>query len=668
MHFQRTPLASALVTALVAMSTAAYGQEQALPQVIVTASPFATGEELQTFMPAKVLTRDELRDKRGVSLGDTLSRELGVSQSAFGAGASRPVIRGLEGPRIKVLQNGMNVADVSTASNDHAVGSDNETARQIEILRGPAALLYGSGAIGGLINVVNDRIPDLLLPKPTGTAELRLSSVDSGKTVSLAADGAAGKIGLHADASWHDTSDYKIPGLANPNDPSASNGRLTNSFTRRGEAGFGASYIESWGHIGASVGTLKDHYGIPTAERSFIDLSRTRYDINALVNSPITGISSFKFKLGATDYQHTEKQPDGTPNTVFANKATETRWELTHLPIAGWRGTFGIQTENNRQSALSAATGTPDTVPITRSTSLAAFIFEEKEFGSLRASGGVRLESVKRSPDASSGFADRNFNLASWSVGGLWTFKPGYALGAIFSYAERAPTAEELYSNGPHESSATFDIGTPGTAKEKSRNIDISLQKTEDKIRWKANVFHNRFSNFIYGRVTGMKVDGTGAADPGGEFTQRFWSQGSATVYGAEAEISYNLRGEGWSLRGFADTSRGKLDGQNYLPLQPATRFGMEVGYREGAWRGGASLLHALRQDRLATFETSATPAYTQLDANLSWTHRVGGRELTWFALAKNLLNQDIRVSTSLLKDVAPLPGRNLIIGARLKF
>lgn len=668
MYFQRKQLASALVAALATMFSNAHGQEQTLPQVVVTASPFSTGEELQTLMPAKVLARDELRDKLGISLGDTLSRELGVSASAFGAGASRPVIRGLEGARIKVLQNGMNIADLSAISGDHAVGSSSATARQIEILRGPAALLYGSGAIGGLINVVNDRIPDLLQPKPAGLAELRLSSADRGKAVSLAADGAAGRIGLHADASWHDTGDYRIPGLADPSDSASPRGRLANSFTRRHDTGFGASMIESWGHIGASVSVLGDRYGIPTAERSFIDLSRTRYDINALVNSPFSGFSAFKFKLGTTDYRHTEKQPDGTPNTEFANRATETRWELSHLPIAGWRGTFGMQTEHGRQSALAAATGTPDTVPVTRSASLAAFALEEKDFGTLRASAGARLESVKRSPDTASGFPDRSFSLASVSAGALWRFAPGYGVGASFSYAERAPTAEELYSNGPHESTATFDIGAPGMAKESSRNLELSLQKTEGKLRWKANLFRNRFSNFIYGRLTGVQVDENGAPDPAGEFTERFWSQGGATLYGAEAEIGYNQRGEGWSLRGFADTSRGTLDGQGNLPLQPATRVGLDVGYREGAWRASASLLHALRQDRLAAFEANPAPAYTLLDASLSWTRQAGGNHVTLFAMAKNLLNQDIRVSTSLLKDVAPLAGRNLIVGLRLKF
>lgn len=670
MHVQRTLLASAVLSALAAMSTTAFGQaeNQTLPEVVVTATPFNASEGAQILAPVKVLSGNELRDKSSGSLGDTLSRELGVSASAFGAGASRPVIRGMEGPRIKILQNGMSVSDVSGLSNDHAVATDSATARQIEILRGPAALLYGSGAIGGLVNVVNERIPTMLLPKPSGEAELRYSSVDQGKNMSVSADGATGAIGLHVDASWHETNDYRIPGFAKLNDPNSASGRLPNSFTRQNNFGVGASYIDNWGHIGASVGTLNDHYGMPTAEQSFIDLAQTRYDLDSLINTPFTGFSAFTFKLGATDYKHTEKKQDGASATSFINKALETRWELRHLPLAGWRGTFGLQTEDSKFSALSATAGTPDTVPTTKSSSLAGFLVEERDFGSLRASAGARLESVKRKPDAASNLAERDFQLGSYSLGGLWRVMPGYGIGATVSVAQRAPAIEELYSRGPHESTATFDIGDAALKKETSRNIELSLQKTEGLVRWKANLFQNRIKDFVYGRSDGTKVDDAGTIDPTGEFTQRFWSQTNATLRGAEAEISYNLRGNGISLRGFADTSRGTLDGARNLPLQPATRFGVDAGYRQGPWRSGITALHAQKQDRLATFETMATPAYTQLDANLSYTHRYGATQLTWFALARNLLDQDIRLSTSILKEVAPQAGRNFILGMRVRF
>lgn len=673
MELQRTPMARAMLAATAAMAAlplAAFAQAdtQTLAPVVVHATPFSASEEAQILAPAKILSGNELRDKLGATLGETLSHELGVSSSAFGAGASRPIIRGMEGPRIKILQNGMSVSDVSSLSNDHAVAADFGTARQIEILRGPAALLYGSGAIGGLVNVINERIPTMLLPKPTGEAEVRASSADRGKAFSLATDGAVGSIGLHLDAQLNETDDYRIPGLANPADPASASGRLPNSFTRRQNLGLGMSHVDDWGHIGASIGVLDDHYGIPTDEQAYIDLRKKRFDADGLFRNPLSWLSSLKVKVGVTDYQHTEKQPDSTPVTDFINRAVETRIEATHEPLAGWKGSFGLQTEHSNYSALSADTGAPDAVPKTRSTSFAGFLVEERDFGPVRASAGARLESVKREPDAASGFAQRSFTLASYSLGGMWQFTPGYGAGITYSLAQRAPSTEELYSGGPHESTATFDIGDAALTKETSRNIELSLQKTEGLVRWKGNLFRNEVNSFIYGRTTGVTVDKDGVTDPSGEFTQRFWSQGDAIIHGAEAEISYNLRGEGWSVRGFADTSRGRLEGAGSLPLQPATRYGIDLGYRQGAWRSSLSVLRAQRQDRLASFETFATPGYTQVDASLSWTQRYGGAKLTWFALAKNLLNEDIRVSTSILRDRAPLAGRNFIAGMRVNF
>jgi iron complex outermembrane recepter protein len=674
MHVQRLLLAPAILSAVLSGSAHAQTQtatqidDQALPEVVVSSAPFNAGQTAQILAPAKVLSGDELRNKLGNSLGDTLSQELGVSASAFGTGASRPIIRGMEGPRVKILQNGMSISDVSSLSNDHAVAVDSATARQIEILRGPAALLYGSGAIGGLVNVVNDRIPIELPTQPGGEAEVRTSSVDQGSQLSLSTDGAAGSIGLHLDGSLRNAGEYRIPGSAVLNDPASASGHLPNSFTRQNNLGLGASYIAGWGHIGASVGLLNDHYGIPTAEKSFIDLSQTRYDLDGLLRQPFSGIESFKFKLGATDYQHTEKAQDGTPLTDFLNRTAETRWELTHLPFHGWRGTVGLQTEDSRFSALSAQTGASDTVPTTKSSSVAGFLVEERDFGALRASAGMRLESVERRPEASAGLPERSFKLGAYSFGGLWSFTPGYAFGATISIAQRAPAVEELYSHGPHESTATYDIGDPALKKEESRNLEISLQKTAGLVHWKANLFQNSVRNFVFGRADGTRVDSSGAAEEGGEFLQRFWSQANATIRGAEAELSYNQRGPGLSLRGFADTSRGTLDEAGNLPLQPATRFGVDVGYRQAAWRSGLTVMRVQAQDRLASFETVATPAYTQLDANLSHIQRYRANDVTWFAIARNLLNQDVRVATSVLKDVAPQPGRNLILGVRTSF
>lgn len=683
MQSQRSLSARAAVltvlAALAPLSSPVFAQttstvDTTLPEITVTAAPFNNGENQQLLAPASVLRGDALRNKLGNSLGDTLSQELGVSASAFGAGASRPIIRGMEGPRVKILQNGMTIMDASSLSNDHAVGGEAASARQIEILRGPAALLYGSGAIGGVVNIVNDRIPTVLNPQATGEAELRFGSADQTKNTSLSVDRAVGNIGLHIDGNLRDANDYQIPGHANPSDPQSASGHLPNSFVHDNSIGFGASSIHDWGHIGASVGVENDRYGIPTAEMSYITLQQTRLDLDALIKNPLSGMfggafESFRFKLGHTDYRHTEHAQDGTAATDFKNRALESRWELTHKPLAGWRGTFGVQTENSTFSALASDGSGAETVPVTDTNSIAGFVVEQRDFGPVRATAGARLESVKRTPE--SGAIKRDFNLGSYSLGALWTFSKGYGLGLTASIAQRAPAIEELYSNGPHESTATYDTGDADLNKETSRNLELSLQKTTGLIRWKANVFHNHVKNYIYGRTDGTTVNQDGVVDPlatNNEFLQRFWSQGEATIRGAEAEISYNLNRPGLSVRGFTDTSRGTLTNAGNLPLQPTTRVGGEIAYREGRWRSGLSVLHAQKQDRLASFEKFATPSYTQVDANFSYTQPSRTMPITWFVIVKNLTNEDIRLSTSVLREEAPLLGRNLIIGVRTDF
>ena len=666
MNFQRTLLASAVLSALSslahAQNAAADTNEPEIPRVIVTATPFGLGETEQILMPAKVLAGDELRDKLGTTLGDTLSQELGVSASAFGAGASRPIIRGLEGSRVKMLENGMGVADVSGLSNDHAVSADGATARQIEILRGPAALLYGSGAIGGLVNVVNERIPAALEDHVGGQAEMRYSTVDRGRNGSASLDGAAGMIGFHVDGSAQRADDYKIPGPRVLGDPSSDAGRLWRSFTQQKTAGMGASVVGGWGHAGASVAVVDHLYGIPSFEGARIDMKQTRYDFDSLIKAPLPGLESVKVKFGYTDYQHEELNNENEAEIRYTNRAFESRVEASHVPLAGWHGTLGMQTENINFAGKSTEGG-PDTVPQTRSSTAAAFIVEERTFGAVRVNAGLRGESVKRAPVEG---AQRKFDLLSYSVGAMRDIVPGYSAGVTVSVAQRAPTTEELYSAGPHEATETFDIGNASFKKETSRNIELSLQKDSGLVRWKGNLFLNKVKDFIYGNINGKLVDAEG--NPGDEFRERIFEQADASVRGAEAEVTYNQHGQGMTARLFADTSRGKLDRGGSLPLQPATRVGAEVGYRKGPLRTGVSLVQGLRQNRLAAYEESATPSYTQLNANLSYTQRFGKRDITWFMLAKNLLNEDIRLATSVLKDVSPLPGRNFVFGARAKF
>jgi iron complex outermembrane receptor protein len=237
-----------------------------------------------------------------------------------------------------------------------------------------------------------------------------------------------------------------------------------------------------------------------------------------------------------------------------------------------------------------------------------------------------------------------------------------------YSCSERAPATEELYSTGPHDATETFDIGNPNFKIESSKNVELSLEKTTGLNRWRANAYQNKVDNYIFGNVTGTLVDDLGNPDATGTLRQRIFQQAPATIHGVEAEYTYNALGNGLNGRLFTDMSRGRLDDAGSLPLQPADRIGASIGYKRDAWRAGMALVHGKGQDRLASFETTTTPSYDDLSANISFTQKLANQDITYFLLAKNLLNEDIRLSTSLLKDVAPLPGRNFVIGIRTHF
>ena len=684
MSFQRSVLAHAISCALAGASIAAYAQQsdKSLAPVVVTADPFGSQENATILSPARVLSGDALRDKIGGSLGDTLLQEPGITSSGFSTGSARPVIRGLGGPRVKILQNGMSNGDLSAISNDHAVGISTLSAQQIEILRGPATLLYGSGAIGGAVNIVNGRIPTQLEQRPTGEAELRASSVDGGSAFAFSADRAVGNVGVHVDGSMLRAGDYRIPGNSSI-DGDGDTGRLTFSGNRENNVGAGASMIQSWGYVGASVSQIDKLYGIRGHhESSKIDLLQNRFDIDSLVRSPFEGFDALRIKLGQSDYRHTELEGGTDPHVRFTNRSLESRIELSHQPVAGWRGRLGLQTDGSTVQALNLEHPEESTVPRTRSNSTAAFIVEETDIGSVRLNAGARIEQVKRRP---TGTAQRDFTLGSASIGALWGFTPGYAFGSTLSLAQRAPTTEELYSGGAHHPTETYDRGDQNLRRETSRNIDISLQKTEDRLRWKGNLFQNNISNFVYGRLGGMVCSKNGdlydpaTCDPNEyeELRLRSFSQANATIRGYELDVSYNLYEYGWFGRAFADDSRGTLDSLGYMPLQPVMRVGTTVGYQDANWRSTLSILNASAQTRLATSpvyqsEDSATEkvtrGYTRVDANISWRQRIGENELTWFASARNLLNEEIRLSTSLLKDYVPQPGRNFIVGVRARF
>jgi iron complex outermembrane receptor protein len=619
--------------------------------------------------PATVLTGEDLRRKRAASIGDTLASEPGVQSSAFGPGAGRPIIRGLDGPRIRVLENGIGTLDASTVSPDHMVTTESLHADQIEILRGPASLLYGSGAIGGIVNVVSNLIPRERASDFTGNVEARLSSANRERTGAFNLNGGAGDLAWHLDAFKRKTEDYKIPGHAVRDDPDSASGKLPDSFVDAQGAGGGVSFVGNRGYIGAGVEGLTNTYGIPSGEGSHIHLRQKRYEVSSELADPMPGLTRFKFRLAHTDYQHEEIEETGEVATTFKNKATESRFEFTHAAWSGVNGTFGLQLQDRDLSA----TGEESVFPKTRSKAAGIFVVEQKEIGAWTVDAGVRLERETRRPtvepedvDKFGTAVNRDFDLVTPAIGVVWKFSNDYRLALSATQAQRAPSTEELYSNGPHGATASFEVGNPNLRKEVSRNVDVTLRKAVGDTRWKVNFFANRIKDYVY--ATSVDADGDGVADRVDDFLLQDYVQADARFYGVEGEWAYRPESAPFGVRLFGDYVRGKLaDGQNLPRMSPA-RLGLELDRRWGPWSAHLTTVYGFEQRKTAPLETS-TPGYTKVDGEIAWNVTTDkGRSLIVFLQASNLLDQEIRLHTSYLKDVAPIMGRSFTVGLRGEF
>jgi len=662
----------------------------------------ATGSQEATqsiLTPTKILQGDELLNKLGSTLGATLANELGVSATGYGAGSSRPVIRGLEGSRVQILQNGLSVGDVSNISQDHAVGNNMQNAHQVEILRGAAALLYGSGSSGGLVNVVNDRILTNLPDRPTGAINTSYETVNNGRAGSLELDGAIGSVAVHVDTAINNANNYSIPGSSTqsqgepvggwtvPPEGNGGNnytGKLPNTFSNQNNLGFGVSYIGKSGYTGVSVERLNNNYGIPTPEGGSINQSQNRYDLQHQTYDPFEGFSSFKFSAANTNYNHTEFNNTGAAASIWKNIANEARLELTHNPILGWKGTFGAQVTTASLNATEVGTGSYAIVPPTKTNSNALFWIEEGKWKELQGSLGLRYKNVAQNPntgttleqqDTSAGtltpeitLQNRNFNLMSYSAGGLWSFMQGHGVGVAYTVSQRAPSAQELYSYGAHESTATFDIGNPNLNKETSHNLEFNLQKNIGLLRGKASIYANRFNNYIYGYYTGNAISNGGQEGDG--FSVVTSQQASATIKGIEGELTYNWREHGLGGRIFGDASQGTFDAGGNLPLQPAPRLGAEIAHQRDGWLTNASYIYSYQQNRLASWEQGPAPSYNLLNAGISYTERIQQVNWTAYLNMKNLLNEQIRYATTpmAVRLYAPQPGRSFMAGIRATF
>ena len=716
----RLPLALALAAAL-PLAAQADDQDHAhqpkdLAGVEVKATPLVgTAEDL--VRPVEVLAGARLDEVKANSLGETVGKLPGVQSSYFGPGVGRPIVRGFDGARVQVLSDGLGSGDVSTVSVDHAVSIEPFLADQIEVLKGPATLLYGSGAIGGAVNVVDGRIPEAVTDEPLqGRAELRGNTVNDERTGMFRMDGtsASGNVVFHIDGLHRETGDYDIPGYPESRrlmeeegetpDPSEK-GTLPNSFVRTDAGALGVSWIGERGFIGVGASLFDTRYGVPAGAHEHeheedhehegeeeeaheeegpvtIGMTQHRYEVRGGLDD-LGAFKSLRAKVARTEYTHTEYEGEET-GTVFDNPSTEARVELVHKPLFGWDGAIGAQWAQRDFEAI----GEEAFVPPSKGNDAGVFWLGERNFGPVKTELGARVDRNRIDVNEAEAIGpDRDFHTTSLSAAFKWDINEAFHLSFGLDRAQRAPTAEELYSNGLHVATSSIELGTPTMDEETANRAEIGLHWHGGPFKASASIYHVKYDDFIYLADTGVVEDGNPV---------RLWTQDDARFNGAEAEVDWNFADNAsgsWNLRVFGDMVRGELTGSGTrevafavphgdhthdytaqlarggnLPRIAPHRVGGEVRWELGDWRASLGAVRYARQDDVAAYETE-TPGYTLVDAHIAW-HRDTPAGNAWevFLDGSNLLDEEARVHTSFLKDVAPLPGRGVGFGVRAFF
>ncbi len=656
-----------------------------LDNFIVTASPLAR-EADEISAPTSVLASDALARQRQGTLGETLAGLPGVESTYFGPGASRPVIRGLGGDRTRVLTGGVGTLDASVVSPDHAVSLDPLLIERVEVVRGPAALLYGGGAIGGVVNVIDGRIPETLPAGPVaGRLEVRGDTAADERTAAAVLTGAAGKFAWRLDGFRRETKDISIPDFAETaalledhdeaEEGPAAFGTLPNTATETSGGSFGLSYVNGKGHLGFSYSGFDSLYGVPGHEHHHeegeeeaeeheeehggvrIDLRQRRWDVHGEWLAPVGLLRSAKFLLGVADYEHTELEGEEM-GTRFTNQAHEGRLELLHNKIGDVEGALGWQFARSDFKAVGDEAFMPPSV--TRQQ--AVFLYEELVRGDWTAQFGARVERQKITPAASSGLSARSHTGETFTAGLIWRVSEGGSVAFSASANERAPNAQELYADGPHAGTGAYEVGDSTLGTEKSRGLDLSYRHRRGVVTGEVSVFLNRFDGYIYEEATGAEEDGL----PVYAFVQR-----DAKLYGAEAEVVFHLHETKESVadfRVFADSVRAtNTSAGTPLPRTTPVRVGAGFDWQRGPWSASAEWRHVLKQDRLAPGET-VSPAYDLVSLGAAWRFDAGRAHGELFVQGRNLLDETARVHASFLKDIAPLPGRNVTAGLRLNF
>jgi iron complex outermembrane receptor protein len=643
-----------------------------------------------------VLTSEELAVAVRSSIGETLADTPGVSATSFGPNSSRPVLRGLQGERVRVLSNGIGSIDASNTSADHAPAINPLLAKRIEVLRGPQALQYGSAAIGGVVNVIDRRIPTDVPDEPVHFAAMgTYGSAAEERSLTASADVALGGGWVaHADGSWLKTSDLRIGGFALtpelraeaiatsllPVDPesdidfaanAAVRGRLPNSAARTWSAAAGLAFIDDEGSIGVAYSRLDNRYGIPIRfattldaeqEAPTIQIKQDRIDARAEVMLGDGLLEKLALRYAFADYRHSEIEESGEIATTFFNQGMEGRLELAQAERGGWTGASGLQFVSRDLDV----DGEEAYLPRNTTNQLGLFTVQQLQSGPWRFEAGLRYErtSQKSSPgiDQPQFFVgERRFNSVSASLGAAYDVAAGWKAGINLSQTSRAPSAEELFANGPHHGTETFEVGDPALRKERARSAEAILRGSGSGYDIELSAYHSWFDNFIYEATTGNIEDGLP------EFQI---SQADARLYGFEIQAELVLARPGsWTIsaEGLADYVRATIKGSGPAPRIPPLRIKGGLRAKSPHFDLGIEAEHVTGQNRLAAFET-ATPGFTLVNAEALWRPWGSERMISLVLSANNLLDVVARRHASFLKDYAPLAGRDIRVSVRAEF
>ncbi len=643
--------------------------------IISTPLPQSTAN---TALPVSILSGNELRIKAASTIGETLKNEPGISSQSFGPGVGRPVIRGQSGSRVHVLQNGLDSLDVSSLSPDHANSTEPLLAKRIEVLRGPATLLYGSGAIGGVINVLDNRIPDSLPENNLQSAvEQRYNSVNEGKSTVFKLDGGKDMFAWHLDGSYRDSINLQIPGNAFANmAEKGSHERLLNSNThaRSGSAGF--SIIGEQGFVGFSVNHLDNNYGVPPGSGKDPELARikqrqNRYDMKSELNAPFKWAEKMRVRLVYNDYQHAEIA-NGNVGTVFTNQGFESRIELIQKPWAIFNhGVFGAQTKNYQFSAV----GEESLVPKSDVNNFGFFTLQDIHAKDFIYEIGVRIEQQWIDPQGNRNTSTSHTPI-SFSASALWSVNDEDSIKLTFSRSQRVPNVQELFAFGPHLATSSFAIGNNDLIEETSHNLELGIHLDHDWIQANFNMFHNWVQDYIT------------AVDSGRFFntaSNRFLSicsglsclpvfntqQRDAEFQGYEIQVTIPLLSSRYGQlesQLFSDYVRGWFTRGGDIPRMPPLRYGMQLAWNNVAWDSTIRITRAEKQNHPGVNETQ-TDGYWLLDSAVNYRLSLDKyADMLLFVKGNNLLDQDIRNSVSFLRDIAPQAGRGVELGVRIEF